>query len=82
MPIVAFDRPASKEILGDLAFYATLGDPLALAEALYEVLTNTERAQTVGLLGRTMAVERYSWLAVGRRLTDAYADVIGKNKRH
>ena len=82
LPIVAFDRPASKEILGDLAFFATLGDPKSLADALYEALTNTERAQMLGLLGRAVAVERYSWLAVGQRLADAYADVIRKNKRH
>jgi len=39
------------------------------------------RAQTLGLMGRAMAIERYSWLAVGQRLTDAYTDVINKNKR-
>ena len=81
LPIVAFDRPASKEILGDLAFFATLGDPESLADALYTALTDQQRAETLGVLGRTMAVERYSWLAVGRRLTDAYTDVIRKNRR-
>src|SRR5262249_39952681 len=34
LPIVAYDRPASKEILGDLAFYAELGNVKSLACAL------------------------------------------------
>jgi glycosyltransferase involved in cell wall biosynthesis len=81
LPIVAFDRPASKEILGDLAFYATLGDAKSLAAALHAALSNDELAAQRGAQGRAMAVERYSWLAVGRRLMAAYADVVARNKQ-
>jgi glycosyltransferase involved in cell wall biosynthesis len=81
LPIVAYDRPASKEILGDLAFYAELGNAKALACALQEALTNEVLAAERGRKGREMAVEKFSWLAVGRRLISAYEDVIGRSKR-
>lgn len=76
LPIVAYDRPASKEILGDLAFYAELGNSTSLAKALYEALTNDDRAAELGQKGRDMVVEKYSWLAVARRLMHAYNEVI------
>jgi glycosyltransferase involved in cell wall biosynthesis len=76
LPIVAYDRPASKEILGDLAFFATLGDARSLADALYTALTDEARAADLGAQGRAMVVAKYSWLAVGQRLVDAYTAVI------
>jgi len=79
LPIVAYDRPASKEILGDLAFFAELGNARSLACALQEALTNEDRAADLGRKGRQMAVEKYSWLAVARRLMVAYDDVIKRN---
>jgi glycosyltransferase involved in cell wall biosynthesis len=76
LPIVAYDRPASKEILGDLAFYAELGNSHSLACALQEALTNDAKAAELGRKGREMAIEKFSWIAVARRLMLAYADVI------
>lgn len=80
LPIVAYDRPASKEILGDLAFYAALGDARSLAGALHTALTDAPRAADLGRQGRALAVERYSWEAVARRLMVAYADVIKRGR--
>jgi glycosyltransferase involved in cell wall biosynthesis len=78
LPIVAYDRPASKEILGDLAFYAELGNARSLAEALHAALTDTARATSLGRMGRELAVSKYSWLAVAQRLLTAYAMVTGR----
>src|SRR5205814_5270896 len=79
LPIVAYDRPASKEILGDLAFYAELGNAHSLACALQEALTDENRAAELGRQGRDMVVEKYSWSAVARRLMLAYGDVIRRS---
>lgn len=79
LPIVAYDRPASQEILGDLAFYAELGDAHSLACALQAALTDEARAAELACKGREMAVEKYSWLAVAKRLMVAYSDVV---RRH
>ncbi len=81
LPIVAYDRPASKEILGDLAFFAQLGDSRSLAEALYTAFTDEARAADLGKRGRAMVVEKYSWLAVGKRLMAAYTTVIQRSSR-
>jgi glycosyltransferase involved in cell wall biosynthesis len=81
LPIVAYDRPASKEILGDLAFFAELGNSHSLACALQEALTNETRAVQLGRKGREMALEKFSWLAVGKRLVIAYETVIGRSGR-
>ncbi len=81
LPIVAYDRPASKEILGDLAFFAKLGDSASLADTLYTALTDEAKARELGAAGRAMVVDKYSWVAVGKRLMAAYTDVIGKYKR-
>jgi glycosyltransferase involved in cell wall biosynthesis len=76
LPIVTFDYPVSKEILGDLAFYAEFGDARSLAEALHRALTDEARAREFGRRGRMLAVERYSWLSVARRLMRVYADSV------
>jgi glycosyltransferase involved in cell wall biosynthesis len=81
LPIVAYDRPASKEILGDLAFYAELGNSRSLAHALKDALTDEARAADLGRKGREMAIEKYSWLAVAGRLMLAYDDVIRRTGR-
>jgi glycosyltransferase involved in cell wall biosynthesis len=81
LPIVAYERPASKEILGDLAFYAELGNANALAAALHEALTDEARAADLGRRGRQLAVEKYSWLAVARLLMDAYDATIRRHAR-
>jgi glycosyltransferase involved in cell wall biosynthesis len=78
LPVVAFDRPASKEILGDVAFYATLGDAQSLAMALHQAFTEQDLARALGQKGRALAIDRYSWTAVAKRLMVAYADVIAR----
>jgi glycosyltransferase involved in cell wall biosynthesis len=80
LPIVAYDRPASKEILGNLAIYAELGNSRSLAQALYTALTDEARADDLAKRGRAMVVERYSWDAVARRLMGAYTEVIGRSR--
>jgi glycosyltransferase involved in cell wall biosynthesis len=81
LPIVAYDRPASKEILGDLAVYAELGNAYSLACALQKALTDEMFAADLARKGREMAVEKYSWIAVARRLMVAYRDVLRRASR-
>jgi len=80
LPIVAFDRPASKEILGDLAFFAKLGDARSLAEALRRALTDTAQAADFGRRGRALVEEKYSWGSVGKRLMATYSDILSKKR--
>jgi glycosyltransferase involved in cell wall biosynthesis len=72
LPVVAYERPASVEILGDLGFYARLNDPVDLARALHEALLQPDLLKARGAANRQKAVDDYSWTAVARRIMEAY----------
>ena len=72
LPIVAYERPASVEILGDLGLYAKFHDPIDLARALHEALADPDILKKRGQENRQKAVDDYSWTAVAQRIIDAY----------
>lgn len=72
LPVVAYQRPASLEILGDLGMYAEVNRPDDLARALHEALDAPKALETRGKENRKKAVEAYSWTAVAQRIMDAY----------
>lgn len=83
LPVVAYERPASLEILQDLGLYAKYHDPIDLARTLHEALTQPELLTARGAANRHKAVSEYSWQAVARRIMDAYAIAQQRmNKRH
>lgn len=82
LPVVAYERPASLEILGDLGFYAKFHDPTDLARALYEALSQPDLLKARGAANRKKAVEEYSWTAVARRIMEAYQHVQGRVGRY
>jgi len=75
LPTVVFDNPVNREILGDLGIYARMGDIKSLAEALVCVLRDQEWAAQLGARVRQKAAEEYSWLGVGKRLSDIYNSI-------
>lgn len=75
LPTVVFDSPVNREILGDLGVYAKLGDANALAGALVSILQDQERAKQLGAQGRQKATKEYSWLRVGKRVSDIYDSI-------
>jgi len=76
LPVVAYDRPASREILGELGIYATLHNPPDLARALHETLNQPEQHQPRGTANRHKAEREYSWQAVAQRIIAAYDSVM------
>jgi glycosyltransferase involved in cell wall biosynthesis len=72
LPVVAYEREASVEILGDLGLYAKYHDPVDLARALHEALEDDQLLARRGQENREKAVNDYSWEAVARRIMDAY----------
>jgi glycosyltransferase involved in cell wall biosynthesis len=49
-----------------------------LVDALRQILTNSQAANTaMGLRGRRLVEERYSWSHVGRQMSEVYAWVLG-----
>jgi glycosyltransferase involved in cell wall biosynthesis len=70
-PVVASDRPAMPEILGDAALYASPRDPEAIADALERVLTDDSLRDELRVRGLTQAA-RYSWDRAARETLAVY----------
>jgi glycosyltransferase involved in cell wall biosynthesis len=71
LPTVAFDTPVSREYLGDQGIYATPGDPVSLAEAMLEGLSEGSQANHGSTL-RRISVETYSWDSAAKAILHAY----------
>jgi glycosyltransferase involved in cell wall biosynthesis len=52
------------------------GDPDALAEALAALVADEPRRCELGAAARELAVERYSWDDIARRLLTIYEDLV------
>jgi glycosyltransferase involved in cell wall biosynthesis len=76
LPVVAFDAPVNRELLGGSAFYARYGDAESLAEELVRALENSARARQMGRELRRLAIERYSTEDMGRRIMDVYREAL------
>jgi len=72
LPVVAFERLVSRQILGNLGVYAPLGDAEGLARAILHVLADGNLRGRLSRELRRKAVADYSWLAVARRISDVY----------
>ena len=69
-PVVASDRPALPEVLGDAAVLVDPESPQRLADAIAELLAETDRAHSLREAG-WRRVERYTW----RRTAEAVRDL-------
>ena len=56
------------------------GDPRALAAALVGVLEDEPRRVALGVAARELALERYAWPDLARRLTEVYESVAGRTR--
>jgi glycosyltransferase involved in cell wall biosynthesis len=52
------------------------GEARALVAAVEQLLADEPRRQAMGLAGRRLAQERYSWDAIGRRLVEIYDSLV------
>jgi glycosyltransferase involved in cell wall biosynthesis len=78
LPVVVFETPVNREILGDAALYAKYGDAAALASAIGRLAGDRELREELGQLGRERAENEHSWAARGRELVGIYLKLLGK----
>lgn len=76
LPVVAFDTPTNREMLGDLGVYAKPGDVESLANGLIKLLSDEQLVQDLGQKLREKAVKEFSWNRIGERLEKIYQDLI------
>jgi phosphatidylinositol alpha-mannosyltransferase len=77
-PVVASDIPGYRDVMTDETSVAVPpGDPRVLADALVGLLADEPRRRSLGAAARELAVERYSWADIARRLAQIYELVSG-----
>lgn len=73
--IVASDLPAFREVTAGTARLTPIGEPRPLAAALFELLTNTAQADSMGKRARER-VKAFDWNSVFPLYRSAYQDAI------
>jgi phosphatidylinositol alpha-mannosyltransferase len=72
-PVIASDIPGYREVMTPEAAVAfPPGDERALTDAVVDLLADEPRREALGTAARTLAVERYSWDDIARRLVEIY----------
>jgi phosphatidylinositol alpha-mannosyltransferase len=78
-PVVASDIEGYRDVMtAETGLGVPPGDPTALADALVQLLVDEDRRCRLGLAGRRLAEERYSWDQIARRLVQVYEQVLGR----
>jgi phosphatidyl-myo-inositol alpha-mannosyltransferase len=76
VPVVASDIPGYREVTTPETAISVVPDhPAALTEAVTALLADEPRRVAMGAAARTLAVERYSWGDIARRLEGIYERV-------
>jgi phosphatidyl-myo-inositol alpha-mannosyltransferase len=77
-PVVASDIPGYRDVMTDETSVAVPpGDPRALADALVALVDDEPLRRALGAAARELAIERYSWDDIARRLARIYELVSG-----
>jgi phosphatidyl-myo-inositol alpha-mannosyltransferase len=78
LPAVASDIPGYREVLEPEASVAVPPDDVvALVEAVSTLVEDEPRREAMGQAARELAVERYAWPTIARRLVEVYERVTG-----
>ena len=75
-PVIASDIDGYREVMTEEAAVSfPAGDERALADAVAALLEDEPRRVALGAGARRLAVERYSWSDIARRLHEIYESV-------
>ena len=77
-PVVASDLTGYRDVMTDATSVSVRpGEPEALADAIAALLADEPRREALGAAARQLAIERYSWADIARRLDGIYAAARG-----
>jgi phosphatidylinositol alpha-mannosyltransferase len=77
LPVVASDIAGYREVMtSETGLLVPPGDPEAIVAAVQALLDDEPRRAQLAAAARRLAVERYSWDTIGRRLTAIYERVV------
>ena len=80
LPVVTFDTPVSREIMGELGAYATYGSARSLADKLKDLLTNETLRESQGRAVRAKAEAELGRDSTRRQLEAVYAEALKLKK--
>ena len=78
LPVVTFDTPVSREILGNVGRYARYGDTQSLAEELIALLQDPREQEILSAAGRAKAVREHSWELGARQIEAIYGRALAR----
>ena len=78
LPVVCFDTPANRAILGDGGIYARIGDHDHLAHKILALLADPDRAQDIGNSNRKRVLKNHSWQSGAEILERLYLNLLHK----
>jgi glycosyltransferase involved in cell wall biosynthesis len=79
---VASDIPGYREVVtGETTVSVPPDDPRALADAIAMLVGDEPRRAAMGAASRELAVGRYGWPDLARRLYGIYEGVVARNAR-
>jgi glycosyltransferase involved in cell wall biosynthesis len=76
LPVVAFDTPVNREVLGDTGSYASYGDAHELADQIAALMSDSEARAGLSKQVRDKALQEHSWKSRGELLTEVYQSVL------
>lgn len=84
LPVVSFDVPAVREVLGpEHPWLVPVGDAVALGRAVHEALTSDrEELELIGRAQRDRFLERFEMTAVVESMLRLYRDVLEASSTH
>jgi glycosyltransferase involved in cell wall biosynthesis len=74
LPVVCFDTPNNREMLGEAGCYASPDSGERLVDCIAELAADADRRDRLGMAARARVSENYSWDASAARLDDLYRD--------
>ena len=80
LPVVAFDTPVNRELLGDDGIYAVFGDTVDLVNCIAHALADREQLRQQGRRLRSRAVEQLGWDARVQELEAIYQRLLKVEK--
>ena len=82
LPVVASDIPGYREVTTpETSVTVAPDDPAALADAVTALLADEPRRLAMGTAARALAIERYAWADIARRLEGIYERAIASDRR-
>jgi glycosyltransferase involved in cell wall biosynthesis len=76
LPVVAFDTPVNREVLGDTGIYASYGDARDLAAKIAALAADSETRAGFSKRVREKALREHSWTSRGKQLSEVYQAVL------